>query len=320
MVADLGAYCATDLASSGDTDHTEFAVDWFARISPRTEYRLPEMFISGDVENDGPAALFALYDATATGKRGVGGSLLPDPEAAALFGVTVRTIERWRALLELTGHCDTAPEGRYARKFVGKVYPQERFVLVPALVQRALLSGAISPLAYRLWALLTNTRIETGAQAGSFVGVGALARRLRRKAATIARALAEHDDAALLRVDDFGPGRPRRYVPQFARPVTQRLGEKVRRARESVYRIAGLLKKPKLASARTPSPHVGSTPSPNVGSAARSTSAFPQVGTDSPASRVGRDLFESDLSSDPPPERMSRAEWLARQQSRGMPT
>jgi hypothetical protein len=318
MVADLAVHCATDLASSRDSDHTEFRDDWFARISPRKEYRMPERLVSGEFPEDGVAALFAAIDATSPGKRGASGSLVTDAELADIFAVCERTIQRWRDRLEETGHCATVAVGRLARKCVG-VAPDEQFVMVPWGVVRALLTGEIQALDFRLWVLITNTRIKYMGQTGCWRGIGWFAKHLHRNDATIKAAFDRLVAAALLRIDDFGTGRPRRLVPQFAREVTQKLTAAVRHAARTVYRKAGLLKKPQLVTATTPPSGVGSTPPSGVANAARRTRANTQVGPDSHASRAGRYRIVDELNRTgigQADERVS-AEWRSTRNSLG---
>lgn len=284
---------AIDPANSSDAGHTDIECASFARISDRREYRMPEKLVSDASLPDGAIALYAALDASSPGKRGASGSLVTDAELAVAFGVSTRTIERWRDQLEAAGYCATVAVGRYARKCVG-FGPDEQFVMTPALVVRAMLSGEIEPLDYRLWALTTNTRFEYMGITGCWHGVGWFARKLKRKAETIRAAMHRLVAAGLLQIEDFGNGRGRRLVPQFARAVTQKLTEPVRRAARAVYRQAGLLRKPQLATATPPSPGVGSTPSPGVGDRRRSTRAKAQVGTDSHARRGGRYLSVDD--------------------------
>lgn len=265
------------------------------------------MYVSGDSEFDTPTVMFAAYAATSRGRRGAHGSLLPDRLMALALGESVRTVERNRAKMRDIGHCVVTPHGRRASKRVSKL-PGEAFVIVPAIAVRALLTRQISCLAFKVYAQTINERIEPGRLAGCWRGVGWLARKLHRTEKAVADALAELVAAALLRVEDFGAGLPRRLEPQCARPVTQKLGRAVREAREWLHRRVGL-RRPQLA---TPSPDVGSTPPSGVGYRPSPSGPHAQVRGDSHASRPVRDLSMGDLF---PPGRVTYSEWQARRQS-----
>ncbi len=244
------------------------------------------MYVSGDEEFDTLTVLFAAYAATATGRRGCGGSLLTDKALAQHLNLSARTLERARAKMVDIGHCVVDRAGRRLFKHVRK-RAGEAFVIVPAIGVRALLNRHIGIVAFKVFGTAINHRIESGPNAGCWRGVGWLAKKLRRSEKTIAAAIDELLEAGLVRLDEFGNGLPRRLEPQFARPVTQRLSKKVRDARDWIHRRVGLR--------TTPPSGVGSAPPSGVGYEARPRGSNAQVRPDAVGSNPVRDLYGSDL-------------------------
>jgi hypothetical protein len=298
-------------ATTDVSSHEAIAAHWrdvhhTLAYVPRRDYRLSVDALYPPNNPDLTFALHAIY--TALGYQR-GGTTVTDEQLRPVLGASSEALRRARLQLRAL---ELLAEFRHKRVTVRRTVAPDAFVTVPGIVGRALLTGTITPAAFRFYAHVVHTRAESGPQAGCALTRDEHAAELGWAPTKVARVIRELVEAGLMG-KLTRPGAGYVLVPKFADPVRRTIDtrarfEMVRRRR--VWKLprahaAGACGQPVQRAPDTPSPIVGLPPSHFVGPPGGARGVSAQVTADVPANPVN----DPGLNDGAPPWDDPRARW-----------